>query len=148
MCVYECVSVFVLSGAAMAAVGAVPSVPAPWSWKWFVTIAWWTCSLLPKRCVTLSQTWWKQWWVCRGPYLSILQHIISHYAATSDWECKGTWNLCRKSVSISNVFLTTLPLWKVEGKFHCKTLHLKAGWLDTPSVSFWTCRDRKKERER
>lgn len=66
------VSVFVLSGAGMVAVGAAPSVPAPWSWKWFVTTAWWTCSLLPKHCATLSQTWWRQWWVCRSSYLHFL----------------------------------------------------------------------------
>lgn len=94
------VSVFILSGAGMVAVGAVPSVPAPWSWKWFVTTAWWTYSLLPKRCATLSQTWWRQWWACRSSYLHLLQHIISYCASAADWECNGSGDFYRKSAAL------------------------------------------------
>jgi len=64
-------------GAGMVAVEAVLSVPAPWSWKWFVTTVWWMCSLLPKHCATQSQTWWKQWWAPEV-FMSLLQHITSY----------------------------------------------------------------------
>ena len=74
LCVSACVSVcvcfplFVLSGVGTAAVEAVLSVPAPWYWRWFVTIVSRTCSSLLRHSATLSQTWWRQWWVSKGSF--------------------------------------------------------------------------------
>ena len=68
LCVCVCFSLFVLSGVGTAAVEAVLSVPAPWYWRWFVTIVSRTCSSLLRHSATLSQTWWRQWWVSKGSF--------------------------------------------------------------------------------